>query len=97
MKRRLRVARDMRHNTLEYLRLVRSGSQIRILILKLDFLPAEVVPKTIKRATLVFFALFIVKGVIFDALPHAGGIFIQNTPHDAVRGGALCSRRHAVL
>ncbi len=88
MQRRLRITSNVRNDTLEYLRLVRCGSQVRIPVLELELFAAKVVPKAIELAALVFFTLLIFKGVILNAFPHAARIFIQHAPHGVVRDGA---------
>lgn len=85
MQGRLCIARYMRNDTLEYLRLVRIGSRIRILVLELQLFAAKVVSKAMELAALVFFTIFILKGVAFNALPHNGGILVQNAAHGVTR------------
>ena len=70
VKRRLSVSCNVRDDALEYLRLVRGSAQLRVEVLKLNLLAAEVVAEAAKLAALVFVPIFVVKRVLFDALPH---------------------------
>lgn len=86
MKRRLRVSGDVRDDALEDQRLVRRCAHVSIEILELDLLPPEVVAETEELALLILFAFFVFKGVRLNALPHLGGVFIEDTSHLAVDG-----------
>lgn len=81
MKWRLRVARDMSDDSLEDLRLVGRGAHVSVEVLELDLLAPEVVAEAMELAALVLFPILAVKGMPFDALPHQGGVFIQDAPH----------------
>lgn len=82
MKRWLSVARDMRHDSLEDLRLIALFCAILdIEVLKLEFLSPKIVAKSPEGAGLVFLSAFIGKLMVRDALLHRSRVLLQATPH----------------
>lgn len=81
MKGRLSVAVNMGNDPLEDWRFVGRGAYIGIQILKFDLLSTKVVAKPTEFTAAILIALFVIKDMIFNALPHRGGILFQRAIH----------------
>ena len=82
MEGRLSISRDMRDYPLEDLWCIRRrGANFGVEVLELDLLAPKIITKAAELAPCVLIALFIGETVVLDALPHLGGVLIQQAPH----------------
>lgn len=81
MKGRLSVTIDMGNDPFKDGRLIGRSAYIGIQILKFDLLSTKVVAKSIEFTAAIFIALLILKDMIFNALPHRGGVLFQRAVH----------------
>jgi len=98
LERPLGVARDVSDNTLENLRLLRTGgAHLGIKVQELDLFSPEVVAKPSKLAPLVLLAGFVGKGMAFNAFPHLGGFLFQSVSHFGATSQFVKKRRPPLL
>lgn len=81
MKGRLSVTINMGNDPLKDWRLVRRGAYIGIQVLKFDLLSTKIVAKSTEFTAAILIALLVIKDMIFNALPHRGGILFQWAIH----------------
>lgn len=81
MKGRLSVTINMGNDPFEDRRLVRRGAYIGIQVLKFDLLSTKVVAKSTEFTAAILIALLVIKHMVFNALPHRGGILFQRAIH----------------
>lgn len=81
MKGGLSVAINMGNDPFKDRRLVGRSAYLGIQILKFDLLSTKVIAKPIEFTAFILIALLILKDMIFNALPHRGGVLFQRAVH----------------